>query len=222
MQRPLVCSAVSVTLQVMSTVSHHTTSIVAAILLAVGISLPAPNAAQAEQTGTATAALSTEDATTGSLVDDLLAQLKTADEHNAPLIEAQITAEWSKSGSPAMDLLLQRGADAIEAGNPTRAVEHFTAAIDYAPDFAEAYNGRATAYYLTDDIGPALADLQTALTLNPQHFGAMKGFAIMLEELSRPEDALTVYRQVLAIHPQDADVAGAVDRLVKSLEGQTL
>lgn len=222
MQRPLVCSAFSATLQVMNTVSHHTTCIVAAIVLAVGISLPALNAARAEETGTATAGVSADHPATGSLVDDLMAQLKTADDQNAPLIEAQITAEWSKSGSPAMDLLLQRGADAIEAGNPTRAVEHYTAAIDYAPDFAEAYNGRATAYYLTDDIGPALADLQTALTLNPQHFGAMKGFAIILEELGRPEDALEVYRQVLAIHPQDADVAGAVDRLVKSLEGQTL
>ena len=222
MQRPLVCSAFSATLQVMNTVSHHTTCIVAAIVLAVGISLPALNAARAEETGTATAGVSADYPATGSLVDDLMAQLKTADDQNAPLIEAQITAEWSKSGSPAMDLLLQRGADAIEAGSPTRAVEHYTAAIDYAPDFAEAYNGRATAYYLTDDIGPALADLQTALTLNPQHFGAMKGFAIILEELGRPEDALEVYRQVLAIHPQDADVAGAVDRLVKSLEGQTL
>jgi tetratricopeptide (TPR) repeat protein len=210
----------------MSTVSHHTTCIVTAFLLAVGFSLPAPDLAQAEETGTATVAPETADApldaSPTSRVDDLLAQLKAADDQNAPLIEAQITAEWSKSGSPAMDLLLQRGQDAIEAGNPTRAVEHFTAAIDYAPDFAEAYNGRATAYYLTDDIGPALADLQTALTLNPQHFGALKGFAIILEELSRPEDALDVYRQVLAIHPQDADVAGAVDRLVKSLEGQTL
>ena len=214
----------------MSILSHHTTRIVAAFALAVGFSLPALNFAAADQADLSTPAVNPEvsaensagDPATLSRVDDLLAQLLAADDTSAPLIEAEITAEWSKSGSPAMDLLLKRGQDAIAAGDPAKAVEHFTAAIDYAPDFAEAYNGRATAYYLTDDIGPALADLQMALTLNPQHFGALKGFAIILEELGRPADALTVYRQVLAIHPQDADVADAAGRLVKTLEGQTL
>lgn len=203
----------------MKRLSHHTIYIVTALLLAVGFSLPALNFAAADDLPVPDA---TPDAATVSRVDDLLAQLLTADEASALRIESEINAAWSKSGSPAMDLLLQRGQDAIAAGDPAKAVEHFTAAIDYAPDFAEAYNGRATAYYLTDDIGPALADLQTALTLNPQHFDAMKGFAIILEELGRPADALEVYRQVLAIHPQDADVAGAADRLVKTLEGQTL
>ena len=203
----------------MKPLSHHTTYIVTAFLLAVGFSLPALNFAAADDLSVPDA---TPDTATTSRVDDLLAQLLTADEASAPLIESEIAAEWSKSGSPAMDLLLQRGQDALEIGDGGRAVEHFTAAIDYAPDFAEAYTGRATAYYLTNDIGPALADIQTALTLNPRHFGAMKGFGIILEELGRPGDALAVYRQVLAIHPQDADVAGAVDRLVKTLEGQTL
>ncbi len=216
---PLVRATFSATLQNMKRLSHHTTYIVTALLLAVGFSLPALNMAAADDLPVPDA---TPDAATTSRVDDLLAQLLTADEGSAPLIESEIAAEWSKSGSPAMDLLLRRGQDALEIGDPTRAVEHFTAAIDYAPDFAEAYVGRATAYYLTDDIGPALADLQRALSLNPRHFGAMKGFAIMLEELGRPADALEVYRQVLAIHPQDADVADAAGRLVKTLEGQTL
>ncbi len=180
--------------------------IVAACVLAVGFSIPALDFAAADE----------------ARVDELLLELQTADEQTAVSLADQIMTEWSKSGSPAMDLLLQRGADAIAAGEPAKAVEHFTALIDHAPDFAEGYNGRATAYYLTDEIGPALEDLRVALTLNPRHFGALKGFAIMLEELGRPDEALGVYRQVLAIHPQDADVAGAVDRLVKSLEGQTL
>lgn len=204
----------------MKVMSHHTINIVTAFLLAVGFSLPAPHFAAADDLTVPEAI--PEIADTSSRVDDLLAQLLTADATQAPLIESQIAAEWSKSGSPAMDLLLQRGQDALDMGDAPRAVEHFSAAIDYAPDFAEAYNGRATAYYLTEDIGPALADLQMALTLNPRHFGAMKGFAILLEELGRPKDALEVYRRVLAIHPQDADVAGAADRLVKTLEGQTL
>ena len=42
-------------------------------------------------------------------------------------------------------------------------------------------------------IGPALADIQDTLALNPRHYGAMSGFAVILEELDRPQDALEIY-----------------------------
>ena len=40
--------------------------------------------------------------------------------------------------------------------------------------------GRAAAYYLTARAGPALDDLRQALVLNPHHWEAMQGFAVML------------------------------------------
>ena len=55
------------------------------------------------------------------------------------------------------------------------AIEHFTALIDHAPDFAEGWNARATAYYQTGDFGPSIADIGQVLTLNPRHFGALVG-----------------------------------------------
>jgi tetratricopeptide (TPR) repeat protein len=190
----------------MDRVSQPHKHIVAAFLLAVGFSILSPDFAAADE----------------ARVDELFAELQTADEQTSQFLIEQITTEWSKSGSPAIDLLLQRGIDAMAAGDPARAVEHYTAAIDHAPDFAEAYNARAEAYYMTDDIGPALQDLGKALELNPEHFGATLGFAMILEELGRPQDALDLYRQVLAILPQDAAVADAVKRLSITLEGQTL
>lgn len=156
-------------------------------------------------------------------MDDLFGQLATAElPEAASLIQNAIFNEWSKSGSAAVDLLLQRGQDAIEAGDPVLAAEHFTAAIDHAPDFAEAYHGRATAYYLSEQIGPAIADLRQTLILNPRHFGAMRGFAIILEELDRKEEALEVFKDVQAINPTDPDVIDAIARLELALEGQTL
>lgn len=156
------------------------------------------------------------------VLDDLYDRLAQADAGQAPRIEGQIQTEWSKSGSPAMDLLLQRGYDAIEDGRPEVAIEHFTALIDHAPNFAEAYHGRATAYYLTGRYGPALDDLAHALDLNPRHFGAMRGFAVMLEELGRPEEALEVYKAALEIHPHLESVPESVARLEAELGGQPL
>ena len=155
-------------------------------------------------------------------LDRLFEELEGAEPMVARRIESQIQTEWDKSGSAAMDLLLRRGKDALDNGEPEQAVEHFTAAIDHAPDFAEGYHGRATAYYLTGRIGPALDDLRMTLRLNPRHFSALRGLAIILEELDRPNDALDVYRMVIEINPHAPGVTEAVDRLEIELQGQTL
>ncbi len=155
-------------------------------------------------------------------LDQLFADLAEATPEEASRIEGQINTLWSKSGSAAMDLLLRRGEDALEDGDVQAALEHFSALVDHDPNFAEGYNGRATAYYLSGMVGPALEDIRQALRLNPRHFGALRGLAIVLEELERPADALEIYQEVLALNPHAEGVAEAVKRLDIQLEGQSL
>ena len=155
-------------------------------------------------------------------LDALFDRLAEASPEETGQIQGQIAAQWSRSGSAAMDLLLRRGEDAMEAGEPDLAIQHFSALIDHAPDFAEGYNGRATALYLAGQIGPALADIRRALALNPRHFGAMSGLAVILEELDRPEEALAVYRGILDLAPNAEGVGDAVDRLSVKLDGLAL
>jgi tetratricopeptide (TPR) repeat protein len=178
-------------------------SIVAALWIAVGYSLPAQ--ADADR------------------LADLMEQLRTAENARAAdLILREITAEWSRSGSPTVDLLLQRGTAALESGDYHAAVEHLTAAIDVAPDFAEAWHQRATALYLSGDIGPALDDLRQTLVLNPGHFGAMQGIAVMMQEMGDKESALQAFRLILDINPQDPDVPRAIEQLERDLAGRAL
>lgn len=155
-------------------------------------------------------------------LDGLFERLKTADEAEAGRIETEIWIEWSKSGSPALDLLLQRGRDAMDLGDYAAAIEHFSAVIDQDPDFAEAWNFRATAFYMAGDFGPSVADIGHVLTLNPRHFGALSGLALILEETGKPERALEVYRAAIAIHPHMQGAAEAIERLEKEAEGQEL
>ena len=112
-----------------------------------------------------------------------------------------------------MDLLLERGRAAMAAGDPEMAVQHLTALVDHAPDFAEGWNARATAYYQTGDFGPAISDIGRVLTLNPRHFGALAGLGAIFEELDQPEKAIEVYRAALAISPHGAGLQEAIDRL---------
>lgn len=155
-------------------------------------------------------------------LDQLFGLLQGADDAVAENITEEIWIEWSKSGSPAMDLLLQRGRDALDAGDTQTAIEHFTALIDHAPDFAEGWNARATAYYQAGNLGPSINDIAHVLTLNPRHFGALSGLGMIFEELGEPDKALEVYKAALAINPHMSDVKDSVKRLEAAAGGQDL
>lgn len=155
-------------------------------------------------------------------LDDLFSRLKSADEGESKRISQEIWTEWSKSGSPAMDLLLERGRNAMAQGHPEIAIEHLTALIDHDPDFPEGWNARATAYYQTGNLGPAIADIGHVLTLNPRHYGALAGLGAIFEELEKPKEALEVYKAALAINPHADGVEDAIKRIETKLQGKDL
>ncbi|MCV2881442.1 tetratricopeptide repeat protein [Actibacterium sp. XHP0104] len=162
------------------------------------------------------------DAAAQTRLDELYAELARPDLPNWEMVEDEIWKEWSKSGSPAMDLLLKRARDAMEAGDFALAVEHLTALTDHAPDFAEGYNARASAYFQLGLFGPAVDDLRRALALNPRHFGAMIGLGSILEDVGDTEKALRAFRAALAIHPHEPDLKEAVERLEREVSGAAL
>jgi tetratricopeptide (TPR) repeat protein len=156
-------------------------------------------------------------------LDDLYTRLAASeDAGEAGRIEAEIRIERAKSGSPSMDLLLQRGQDAMELGNVAAAIDHFSALVDHAPDFTEGHFARAAAYYMGGEIGPALADLGMVLTADPRNFDALGMLGLLLEESDKPAKALEALRAAQAIHPHMPDINDAIDRLAKTLEGQEL
>ncbi|NNL18249.1 MAG: tetratricopeptide repeat protein [Boseongicola sp.] len=153
-------------------------------------------------------------------IEALLEGLRTADSAAAAQIEGRIQAIWSRSGSDAMDLLLERGLTAMSEGDMTSAVLHFSALIDHAPEFAEAYNARATAYFQNQQYGLALEDIRRTLALNPRHFGAMSGLAIIFEEIGKPDGALAAWREVERLHPNREGLVESIERLENSLDGR--
>jgi tetratricopeptide (TPR) repeat protein len=153
-------------------------------------------------------------------LDGLFDALAASEPGEYSRIAADIGLLWSHSGSDTMDLLLRRGRMAIEAGELVRAVHHLTALTDHAPAFPEGWNARATAFYMMDRWGLALADIEQVLALEPRHFGALTGLAVIMEKLDRPADALAAWRQALAVHPHLDAAAKAVERLSPKVDGR--
>jgi tetratricopeptide (TPR) repeat protein len=155
-------------------------------------------------------------------LDQLFNDLAGANADEVSLIEQNIMTEFARSGSDAMDLLLERGRDALAAGDSVLAVEHLTALIDHAPNFAEGYNTRATAYFTMGYYGLAMNDIAQTLALEPRHFGALSGMAQIFAELDRPATARKVLLQIQQINPQMQGLLPRIEQLDLALNGAAL
>lgn len=136
--------------------------------------------------------------------------------------ETDILRIWSRSGSAAMDLLYKRGESALDAGDTAGAIGHLTALTDHAPDFAAGWYLRSVAFYLDGDYGPAIADLERVLRLEPRHFGALTQLGTMLEELGDRRRALEALRASLRLHPHQDDARDAARRIEQELQGAAI
>lgn len=155
-------------------------------------------------------------------VEALLDQLANPDEERWSRIERQILQAWAHSGSSVIDYLFERGQMALREGRADDAVAHFSVVLDHASDFTEAWNGRATAYFLSNAVGPSLSDIEQVLIRNPRHFGALAGLGTILEQLGRREEALAAYQASLAVHPHQQEILDAVARLELASAGSSL
>jgi tetratricopeptide (TPR) repeat protein len=156
-------------------------------------------------------------------LDDLFTKLK--DNAGSPAgarIEQEILRRFSHSGSPTADLLLSWATEAIDAKNYPLALDVLDQIIVIKPDFAEAWNKRATVYYLMEDYSDSLADIRSTLALQPRHFGALAGFGMILEALDRTPEAIRVFKRALEINPQLDQVRETLEKLEKASEGPAI
>lgn len=115
--------------------------------------------------------------------------------------EERIWTIWTQSGSPTVDVLLERAAAAETAGDVDLAIGFLDQASELAPNYAEPWNRRASIAYRDHDYAGAIAAIQETLKREPRHFGALTGLGLIYEELGQDRAALEAYRAALAVHP---------------------
>ncbi len=156
-------------------------------------------------------------------LEPLFEQLLTVDDRSVIVAaERQIWGIWHESGSDTIDLLMQSGIQAMNRGDHKDAVEQFTAVVEIAPNFAEGWNKRATAYYLAGDYDASVTDIARTLELEPRHFGALSGLGLIYDAIDQPEGALKAYRRALAVHPHLQHPRRRVEALKKELKDRNI
>ena len=156
-------------------------------------------------------------------LDTLFDALKIApDAESAKAIETRIWGVWMISGSDTCNLLMGRVKAASDDKDYDLALKLLGAVIAITPKYVEAWNQRATIYYLKDDYAHAIADIGKLLTLEPRHFGALSGLGQMLQEIGDDKDALEAYRKALTIDPHLEHVPELVKTLTDKVEGRDI
>ena len=134
-------------------------------------------------------------------------------------IEQKIWSLWNASDSPTAEVLLQQATRAIEAGAPAEALSILDTLVGSFPGYAEAWNKRATLYYMMKRDDQALADIAHVLDLEPRHFGALAGKGMILERQKKYSEARAAYEEALAVNPNLEQVKSALKELDRVEQG---
>src|SRR3954462_14846697 len=156
-------------------------------------------------------------------LDFLFGALKAApDEASAKHVEARIWALWMQTPSDTAALLMSRAKAALDAKNADVALKLLDAVIKLRPEYVEAWNRRATIYYLQNDYSRSLADIEQVLSREPRHFGALAGLGMIMQELGDDKRALDAFRKALAVNPHLERVPELVKTLTEKVEGRDI
>ena len=131
----------------------------------------------------------------------LVRALRDADEDTRENAEQALWRIWARSGDESVDRLYAVGIHQMEEGELRQGIATFTRIIEQRPEFAEAWNKRATLYFMLGDLRKSLADCDEVMKRNPYHFGALAGYAQIYIRLEYYDRALDYARRALEVNP---------------------
>lgn len=143
-----------------------------------------------------------DDPRSAEVLDQLFAALRSAeDPATAHELDRAIWAVWTNPSDPELHKRMRAVLYARGIGNIAQALRLLdTLVVDY-PDYAEGWNQRATIHYMMGNLDLSLADCARVLELEPRHFGALSGRALIYLTQGKRALALKDMTAALAIHP---------------------
>jgi tetratricopeptide (TPR) repeat protein len=156
-------------------------------------------------------------------IDFLFGALKVApDDASAKAIEDRIWAVWTGAGNETTNLLMTRAKKAADDKDYDLAIHMLSSIIEIKPDFTEAWNRRATVYFLQKDYVNSMADIGKVLAREPRHFGALSGLGLIMQEVGDEKHALDAYRKALEVYPRLKGMDEKIKTLKEKVEGRDI
>ncbi|MEP4379202.1 MAG: tetratricopeptide repeat protein [Alphaproteobacteria bacterium] len=156
-------------------------------------------------------------------LDNLFLILQSSEEEiEIRAAENLIWTTWIAHENSENTRLMYMGIKAMADRRFDDAVELYTALIDQAPDYAEAWNKRATVYFIQGKLALSSADVEQTLALEPRHFGALSGLGQIEMLRGNGDAALQAFEDAVKVHPRMAGMHDLIRDLKQRVRGQEL
>lgn len=151
-------------------------------------------------------------------LDVLFAVLsETADIGLLAQAETRIWTIWYEHPSNDARAMLAAGERLMNSGYYLDALRVFSTLVDQQPEYAEAWNRRATLHYLMGDLEASISDIDQTLALEPRHFGALSGQGLVYLQQENLVKAREAFESLLKIHPNSAAGKQNLDMVLEAL-----
>ena len=153
------------------------------------------------------------------LLNKLFDQLiKVNDSNNAEELEKKIWSIWIKHPDDnSLTEKLEFGTELMQYGDYNYALRVFDNIIVTDPKWSEAWNKRATVFFLMKQYTKSLRDIEKVLNIEPRHFGALSGQARIFIKLQKYEKAIKSIESALKFYPsfKSRELIPEIERLIK-------
>jgi predicted Zn-dependent protease len=135
-------------------------------------------------------------------------------------IEDTIWALWTNHDDPVLDRRMEQAIAAMAMRKLDVARPLLDQLVMDAPDWAEAWNKRATLSFIEARDAESVADIIETLSREPRHFGAMSGFGQICLRQGRVREAMVAFDVALMVNPHLHGVQETVMALRKREAGK--
>ena len=156
-------------------------------------------------------------------LNQLFIELKVNQSNDAFIVEQEIWKLWSTHPTDMkLTVRLEEGAQFVRTQQLSKAIEIFTEVIKLDQNWAEAWNKRATVFYMMGKFKQSQEDIDKVLALEARHFGALAGQGLVNIQLKNYEKAILSYQQVKEIYPSMQSPEIMIRRIEELIKQQTI
>ena len=156
-------------------------------------------------------------------LDKLFTELKKNISSSSPEIAQQIWTLWSTHPTDEkLTSILDEGSRLVQDQKLIRAIDIFTDVIKIDPTWAEAWNKRATVFYMVGEFQKSQDDIDKVLELENRHFGALAGQGMVNIKLKNYDKAKRSYQKAQEIYPAMKSSKVMIEQIEELIKRQSI
>ena len=156
-------------------------------------------------------------------LDKLFNELKKNISSSSPKIAQQIWTLWSTHPTDEkLTSILDEGSRLVQDQKLVKAIDIFTDVIEMDPTWAEAWNKRATVYYMVGEFQKSQDDIDKVLELENRHFGALAGQGMVNIQLKNYDKAKLSYQKAQEIYPAMKSSKVMIEQIEELIKRQSI